>query len=176
MDSPIAVQDTYPEDFAHCYGCGRNNEHGYQIKTYLIGEKTVTDHTPAPFHKGAGDFAYGGIIASLIDCHSAGSAAIFWMRNDGRTVGSEPAPRFVTARLEVDYVAPTPLGPLHLIGEPVAVGDRKVIVSTQLIADGVVTAEGRAVLVRVRGATNPGPPAIRRSPVHGFSVPRSEAT
>lgn len=150
MDSPIAVQDTYPEDFAHCYGCGRNNEHGYQIKTYLVGDETATDHSPRPFHKGAGDFAYGGVIASLIDCHSAASAAIFWMRSHGVIVGAEPAPRFVTARLEVDYVAPTPLGPLHLVGKPVDVGERKVIVATTLCAGGVVTVRGRAVLVRMR--------------------------
>ena len=29
-----AFQDTYPENVAHCYGCGRLNEHGHQIKTY----------------------------------------------------------------------------------------------------------------------------------------------
>lgn len=150
MDSLIAVQDTYPEDFAHCYGCGKNNERGYQIKTYLDGETTLTEHTPEPFHTGARDFAYGGIVASLIDCHSTGSAAIFWMRSNGREVGLGLAPRFVTARLEVDFVAPTPLGPLRLVGESVEVGERKVIMTTTLAADGVVTARGRAVLVKVR--------------------------
>jgi len=150
MNSLIAVQDTYPDDFAHCYGCGKNNEQGLRIKTYLVDDHTVTDHTPEPFHTGAKDFAYGGIVASLIDCHSTGSAAIFWMRANGIEVGSEPAARFVTARLEVDFVAPTPLGPLHLVGESVEVAERKVIVTTELTGNGAITARGRAVLVRVR--------------------------
>ena len=150
MDLPIAVQDTYPSDFAECYGCGRNNEHGLRIKTYLVGSEAITDHEPKPFHKAAGQFAYGGIVASLIDCHSTGSAAIFWMDDRGLTVGVEPTPRFVTARLEVDYLVPTPLRPLHLVGTPVEIGERKVVVATDLSSDGAVTARGRAVLVKIR--------------------------
>lgn len=150
MESRIAVQDTYPDDFADCYGCGKNNEHGFQLKTYLVGQETVTEHTPEAFHNGAAGFAYGGVIASVIDCHSTGSAAIFWMVDNGGVVGHDPSPRFVTARLEVDYTAPTPLGPLHLVGHPDEIGERKVIVSTELTAGGEVTARGRAVLVKVR--------------------------
>ena len=146
---PTAIQDTYPDDFAHCYGCGRHNEHGYHIKTYAAAGVTVTDHEPAESHRGAKDFAHGGVIASVIDCHSTGSAAIFWMEANDKTVGEEPSPRFVTARLEVDYIAPTPLGALHLVGTADEVGDRKVIVSTELSAGGQVTARGKAVLVRV---------------------------
>ena len=52
---------------------------------------------------------YGGLIASVIDCHSAGTAAIFTMIDAGVAVGSEPSPRYVTAHLEVDFLAPTPL-------------------------------------------------------------------
>ena len=32
-----AFQDYYPDYFSHCYGCGRLNEHGYQIK--LLGRR-----------------------------------------------------------------------------------------------------------------------------------------
>ena len=145
----VSIQDTYPEDFATCFGCGRDNEHGHRLKTYPDGEQAVTDHEPEPYYTGGGTSAYGGVIASLIDCHSAGAAAIFWMKANGRPVGEEPAPRFVTARLEVDYIAPTPIGPLHLTGAAEEIGERKVIVTTELIADGQVTARGRAVMVRI---------------------------
>lgn len=149
MEPPIAIQDTYPEDFSDCYGCGRNNAHGYHLKTYLSGTETVTDHTPAAFHNGAADFAYGGVIASVIDCHSTGSAAIFWMQENGLSIGKDPSPRFVTARLEVDYIAPTPLGPLHLVGTDQEIGERKVIVATAMYAAGEFTARGLAVLVKL---------------------------
>lgn len=146
-----AIQDTYAEDFSHCYGCGCLNPHGHQIKTYPAGEGTLTEHIAEPEYLGGGEFAYGGLIASVIDCHSAGSAAIFWMQRNGRVVGEETAPRFVTARLEVDYIAPTPIGPLRLVGALEEAGARKVIVTTELSAAGTVTARGRAVLVKVEG-------------------------
>ncbi len=116
----------------------------------------MTDFTPAPYHTGGLDFVYGGLIASVIDCHSTGSAAIFWMEANGMKVGAGPAARFVTARLEVDYMKPTPLTVLHLTGRAEEIRERKVVVSTELAAGGVVTAKGRAVLVKV--------PEGRRSP------------
>ena len=147
VGSSPAIQDLYPEDFARCYGCGRDNAAGYQIKTYPLNSRTVTDFVPASHHTGGADFAYGGLIASVIDCHSAGSAAIFWMQANGMEIGDGPAVRFVTARLEVDYLAPTPLAALHLTGTAAEVGKRKVVVTTELEAGGGVTARGRAVLV-----------------------------
>ena len=74
------------------------------------------------------------------------------MDANDRLIGDELSPRFVTARLEVDYISPTPLGPLHLIGNAEEISDRKVIVATELVADGKVTARGRAVMVRITSA------------------------
>jgi acyl-coenzyme A thioesterase PaaI-like protein len=158
MNHGIALQDTYPEDFAHCFGCGRYNENGHQIMTYATGETTVTRHIPAPHYTGAGNFAYGGIIASLVDCHSAASAAIFWLGRRGKKVGDVPAPRFVTARLEVDYLAPTPLGLVELIGHAEEIGDRKAIVRTDMIAESATTARGRTVLVKIPDQETLDPP------------------
>lgn len=145
----IAIQDTYPDDVAHCFGCGRLNPHGHQIKTYLQGDVTVTEFTPEPYHTAIPGYVYGGLIASLVDCHSTGAAAIYRMRADGIEVGSEPAPRFVTAHLEVDYLKPTPLGPVRLLGTAREVKDRKVVVATEVFAGGELTARGSAVLVRM---------------------------
>lgn len=144
-----AVQDTYPDDVAHCFGCGRLNQVGHQIKTRLIGEGTVTEFIPEDFHTAVPGYTYGGLVASIIDCHSTGSAAIFSMQRDGTPVGSEPSPRFVTAHLEVDYVLPTPLAPMVLAGRLVEIKGRKVIVVTDLSVGGTVTAKGSAVLVEI---------------------------
>ena len=145
----IAIQDTYPFDVAHCYGCGALNEHGHQIKTVLDGEFTITEFTPLPYHVALPGFMYGGLIASLIDCHSTGSAAIFKMVAEGKEVGSEEAPRFVTARLEVDYRKPTPLGPVRLIGRLIEIKGRKVVVATDVYMGESVTVTGSAVLVEM---------------------------
>jgi len=145
----IAIQDTYPDDVAHCYGCGSLNEVGHQIKTVLEGDETVTEFTPKPYHTAVPGYVYGGLIASLIDCHSTGSAAIYTMRKAGVEIGSEQAPRFVTAHLEVDFLAPTPMGPVRLIGHAVEVKDRKVVVTTDFYAGDKRTVKGSAVLVKM---------------------------
>lgn len=110
-----AFQDYYPDHFSHCYGCGRLNEQGLKIKSYWDGDETVCTFSPEEKYTAIPGLVYGGLIASIIDCHSTGSAAAFAYRSEGREMGSEPAIRFLTASLHVDYLRPTPLGvPLTL--------------------------------------------------------------
>ncbi len=160
-----AVQDFYPEDVAHCYGCGRLNAEGHRLRTFPDGEETVSRFTPAPYHTAIPGYVYGGLIASLLDCHGTGSAAIAALRREGRELGEGDAPRFVTASLHVEYLKPTPLGPeLVVRGRIVEATDRKVVVDETLSADGVVTATARVVAVRmparmVRDADQPAPGA-----------------
>jgi len=145
-----AFQDHYPEDYSQCYGCGRLNPNGLQIKSYWDGDETVAAFTPRPYHMAMPGFVYGGLIASLIDCHSTGSAAAAAYRADGRQMDTEPALRFVTASLKVDYLRPTPLGVrLELRGRIKEIKGRKVVVETTLSADGRVCARGEVVAVQL---------------------------
>jgi acyl-coenzyme A thioesterase PaaI-like protein len=144
------VQEFYPEDLAQCYGCGRLNEHGHQIKTRWDGDETVTIFTPKPYHTAIPGYVYGGLVASLIDCHGTGSGALAAYRAEGREPGSEPPFRFVTASLKVDYLKPTPLGPpLEIRGQIVEVKGRKVVVKATLSAEGVVCATGDIIAVQM---------------------------
>lgn len=149
MDQHLAIQDFYPDDVSHCFGCGKLNEVGHQIKTRLSEDTTITEFTPEQFHMAIPGIVYGGLIASIIDCHSTGSAAIFAMQSANQQVGSDESPRFVTGRLEVDYLKPTPLAPMQLIGKAVEIKGRKVTVATDLTVGGVVTAKGLAVLIEM---------------------------
>ncbi len=145
-----AFQDYYPENVAHCYGCGRLNEHGHQIKTFWDGDETVTHFTPEAFHTAIPGYIYGGLIASLIDCHSTGTAAAAAYRAEGRAMDTEPAFRFVTASLHVDYLKPTPLnGELVLRGRVKEIKGRKIIVECTVYANGVATAKGEVVAVQM---------------------------
>jgi acyl-coenzyme A thioesterase PaaI-like protein len=150
MSSSVAIQDTYREDSSHCYGCGRLNSDGTQIKTRLDGDTTVTVFSPRPQHTAFEGTVYGGLIASVIDCHSTGSAAIFAMADGGAEVGVDPSPRFVTAHLEVDFLAPTPLEEMRVVGNLIEITPRKAIVESQLLVGDKLTAKGSAVLVRLR--------------------------
>lgn len=149
-DSP-AVQDFYPEDAAHCYGCGRLNDVGLHVRTVWDGDETVAHFTPQPHHTAIPGSVYGGLVASLLDCHGTGSAAAAALRAEGREIGDGPSPRFVTAALKVDFLKPTPLGPeLEIRGRIVEIKERKVVVVETLSANGVVTATGHVVAVRIR--------------------------
>lgn len=148
--SPEAVQDHYPEDFSHCYGCGSLNDHGLHLKSYPEGGEVVARFTPEPFHMALPGYVYGGLIASLIDCHAMGTAAAASERAAGREVGEAPSPRFVTGSLRVDYLKPTPLGPeLEIRARVREMSERKVVVEATVSAAGVVTARGEAVAVRM---------------------------
>jgi hypothetical protein len=89
-DSP-AVQDHDPEDVAHCYGCGRLNDQGLKLQTRWDGDETVAFFTPRPQHTAMPGFVYGGLIASLVDCHAMGTAAAAAERAAGRAIGEAPA-------------------------------------------------------------------------------------
>jgi hypothetical protein len=95
----LAFQDYYDEATSHCYGCGRLNEYGLQIKSYWDGDEAVCSYTPLPQHTAIPGYVYGGLIASLIDCHSTGTAAAAAYQEAGREMGTLPAFRYVTASL-----------------------------------------------------------------------------
>jgi acyl-coenzyme A thioesterase PaaI-like protein len=155
--SEKAVQDYYPPDFSHCYGCGRLNERGHQIKSRWDGDETVAIFTPEPYHISIPGYVYGGLLASLIDCHGTGTAAAASYRAQNREPGTEPPLRFVTASLKVDYLKPTPLGvPLEIRGRALEIKGRKVVVSATISAGGIVCVSGEVVAVQVPEQMKPG--------------------
>jgi len=152
-----AFQDYYPDHLSHCYGCGRLNEHGLQIKSYWDGEETVCIFHPRPYHIAIPSYVYGGLIASLIDCHCTGTAAAAAYRAEDRAMDTEPPLRFLTGSLHVDYVRPTPLGvPLEIRARVKEIKGRKVVIAATLSAQGEVCARGEVVAVQVPDHLLPG--------------------
>ncbi len=145
-----AFQDYYPDNLSYCYGCGRLNEHGLQIKSHWDGDETVCTFQPRPYHIAIPGYVYGGLIASLIDCHATGTAAAAMYRAEGRAMDTQPPLRFVTGSLHVDYLRPTPLGaPLELRARVKEIKGRKVVVTATLSAQGEVCARGEVIAVQM---------------------------
>ncbi len=145
-----AFQDYYPDELSYCYGCGRLNEQGLKLKSYWDGEETVAILNPRPYHIAIPGYVYGGLIASIIDCHGTGTAAAATYRAEGREMGTEPSLRFVTASLHVEYMRPTPLGvPLEVRGKIKEIKERKVVVSVTVSAAGEICARGEVVAVKM---------------------------
>jgi acyl-coenzyme A thioesterase PaaI-like protein len=145
-----AFQDFYEDQTSHCFGCGRLNTHGHRIKSYWDGDETVCVSTPEPYHTAIPGYVYGGMIASLIDCHSTGTAAAAAYRAENRSMDSDPPLRFVTASLNVDYLKPTPMGaPLTVRARVQEIKGRKIVVLSTVSANGVVCAKGKVVAVQL---------------------------
>jgi acyl-coenzyme A thioesterase PaaI-like protein len=148
MTAPI--QDSYPDNVAICYGCGRNNPHGLHIETLWDGAEGVCHFTPQDYHTAFPGFVYGGLLASLIDCHSIGTAIAAMYDAENRAPGTEPEITAVTANLNVDYLKPTPIGvELVLRARIEELTPKKAIVACSLYASETETVRGRVVAVRV---------------------------
>jgi acyl-coenzyme A thioesterase PaaI-like protein len=156
VDPAKAVQDFYPSDFAHCYGCGRLNEHGLHIQSAWEGDEVVARFLPREEHVSVPGFVYGGLLASLVDCHAMAAAAADAERRAGRAIGEREAPRYVTAVLHVEYLKPTPLGAqLEVRARIREGGERKTRVDVVIVAGGSVCVKGEVVAV-------PMPATMRR--------------
>jgi acyl-coenzyme A thioesterase PaaI-like protein len=144
-----AIQDTYPDELSHCYGCGRLNPDGLQIKSVWNGNEAIARFTPRPYHTAIPGYVYGGLLASLIDCHGTGTAAAAAYAAAGREPGTAPYLRFLTASLRVNFLKPTPLGPELLIhGRVKEMAGRKVVVEAWIEVDGETTVQGEVVAIQ----------------------------
>jgi acyl-coenzyme A thioesterase PaaI-like protein len=143
------IQDFYEDEVAICYGCGRHNTHGLNIRTYWDGEEGVCHFKPRSYHTAFPGFVYGGLIASLIDCHSVGTATAASYQAEGREPGTEPQIRFVTGTLNVRYLQPTPINvELILRARIKALYEKKIVVSCSLYANEKECAQGEVIAIR----------------------------
>ena len=147
----IPFQDQYLDARADCWGCGRNNPEGLYIKSVWDGDEAVAHYRPRPNQTGHKGVVNGGLLATLIDCHSIGLAMAYAHRKEGREIGTLPLITYVTASLTVDYLKPTPLTdqPLELRARVAQVDCRKTHVDCLVLADGVETARGQVLGVRI---------------------------
>lgn len=147
----LPIQHFYNDSTAICYGCGKHNPDGLHIQTYWDGEVGRGTFEPRPEHTAFPGFVYGGLLASLIDCHSIGTAIAAMYDAEQRTPGSTPEITCVTGNLNVSYLRPTPIGvPLQLEARIKALTERKAIVTCSVFAEGRETVSADVVAVRVR--------------------------
>src|SRR5262245_11884632 len=119
---------------AHCHGCGADNDRGLKLKSFWHGDEAVAEwHAQRHHCGGKPETLHGGIIASLIDCHSLNLAIAHAYRREGRAIGSAPRIGYVTANLNISYLKPTPIGePIGLRAWIVKLDGRKVWVNCSL--------------------------------------------
>jgi acyl-coenzyme A thioesterase PaaI-like protein len=146
MNDEMSVQERYsPRN--HCFGCGPANPKGLHVHSFEEGDGLVADWTPEPHHEAFDGAVGGGVLGTLLDCHSNWTAAIHLMKASSR----EKPPCTVTAEFHVKLLRVTPsTGPLHLRAKVVeSSGDRATVEAT-VEAAGRTTATCRGVFVAVK--------------------------
>jgi acyl-coenzyme A thioesterase PaaI-like protein len=150
----LSLQETYAPH-SICFGCGPANPEGLHIRSFADGDDVVADWTPAPHHEAFPGVLNGGIIGTLLDCHSNWTATNDLMHRRG----TDKAPAMVTADYAIRLLRPTPTdGPVHLRAHVVESTDDRAVVEATLEAGGRVTATCRGTFV----AVGPGHPAYGR--------------
>ena len=155
---PIAMseslQDTHAPHNA-CFGCGPANPKGLRIKSRVESDETVAEWTPEAHHEAFPGVLNGGIIGTLLDCHSNWTAAWHLMRK----AGAEHPPCTVTAEYHIVMKRPTPTGgPLKLRAKVIESTDDRAVIEATLEGGGKVTATCRGTFVAVKE----GHPAYHR--------------
>jgi acyl-coenzyme A thioesterase PaaI-like protein len=145
------IQDCFPDHVAICYGCGRNNPEGLQIKSYWEENIGICRFTPKKYHTAFPGVVYGGLIAALIDCHSICTAMAHAYRQENRELGTDPVIYFVTGELNVKYLKPTPMNKQLVLKANVTEQlPRKSYIHCSVFADNVETARAHVLGVRVQ--------------------------
>ena len=149
-----SLQDRYAPRNG-CFGCGPANEQGLRIKSRVEGEKLVADWTAQKHHEAFPGVVNGGIIGTLLDCHSNWTAAYHLMQKNG----ASELPSTVTSEFHVKLKRPTPSNaPLRLEARVVESSADRAVIEAEILAGGKVTSTCRGVFVAVQ----PGHPAYHR--------------
>lgn len=142
-----SMQETMP---GHCFGCGPLNERGLQIKSFWAGEDVVCAWRAQPHHIGHPGILYGGMIASIVDCHCIWTACAHAYRVAKLEMDETPRFKYVTASLNVNFRKPVPIdSAVELRARVVEFGERKALVRCSVTCSGVVCAEADVLAVRV---------------------------
>jgi len=101
--SEKSLQELYAPS-STCFGCGPSNEKGLRIRSFPQGDIVVASWTPENYHEAFPGVLNGGIIGSLLDCHSNWTAA--WHIMNGLSLDQPLCT--VTAEYSIKLMRPTP--------------------------------------------------------------------
>lgn len=151
----IAIQDRYGERFQHCWGCGPKNDLGLHLKTYpsIDGNSCISRiKLENAYTGGVPSNVFGGMIATIFDCHGTASAAWFSHHQKGlELTESTVIGRFITARLEIDYLSPSPIEDEIVVTSTLEeLGERKAIIAMEMTVATKVRAKAKMVAVAVK--------------------------
>ncbi|HLN13860.1 MAG TPA: PaaI family thioesterase [bacterium] len=134
-----------------CYGCGRLNDHGLQIKSYWHGDEIVCAWRPEPYHVGHPGRLQGGVIATIAICHGVWAATAAAHKQEGRELREPLDFTYSTTALKLDLVKPVPIDCVLTFRAKVSdMHDGRATVSCSVLVGGEEHARAETEHVRVR--------------------------
>jgi acyl-coenzyme A thioesterase PaaI-like protein len=148
------LQELY-SPLGRCFGCGPASPDGLRLRSIVRGDEVVARWQPAEKYQAFPGMLNGGIIGTLLDCHSNWTAA-WHLRESGRL---DRPPCTVTAEYSVKLLRPTPLDtPLELVARVAGSAADRATIEAVLSAAGKPRATCRGTFV----AVSPGHPAYHQ--------------
>lgn len=140
-----------------CFGCGNSNKQGLQIKSYWDGDIAKCHFQPAEHHVGWGQLTCGGIIATVVDCHSIATAMATAIRNEGRSLASEPKYLFATGSMNIRYLQPAAIDkPIEVLAQVTQIkNEKKYTVDCEVYVDNEKTADAQVIALLVHRSDRP---------------------
>ena len=148
----VSIQERlYPE--LPCFGCGHGNAKGLRLRSYERDDGVVAEFTPWPEHDNGLGYLNGGIITTVLDCHSAAAVMLEAERRGWPPLPGAPL-SYVTAGLAVRFLRPSPLhATVELRGRVSAASEPEMTVEVELWHDGKQRAAATATWKRWRPRT-----------------------
>lgn len=133
-----------------CFGCGPSNAKGLRLRSFPSDDGVIATFLPWPEHDNGLGFLNGGIISTVLDCHSA--AAVMWEADQrGWAPHTGAALPYVTAGLDVRFLRPSPLTePVELVARVSRASESEIHCDVELVWDGKTRAAATAVWKRWR--------------------------
>jgi acyl-coenzyme A thioesterase PaaI-like protein len=126
-----------------CFGCGPGNPDGLHLQSFAADGGTRATFRAWPQHDNGLGYVNGGIISTVLDCHSV-TPLMTYADANGLLAAPGTLP-FVTAGLDIRFVRPTPLGPeLTLWATIDSVNEEEAFIDVELSHDDKVRATARA--------------------------------
>jgi len=147
--SQQAFQDLWPEQYSQCFGCGRNNEHGLQIKSFWEVDETVCTWKPKQIYEAGLGVLCGGILATLIDCHCVNTAIAALYKKEDRELGSKPFIPYAGGTINLRHIKPIFIRkPVVLRANIREMKDRKTIITCSVFSGKNECAKAEVIAIK----------------------------
>ena len=146
------IQDYYPDAFANCFGCGRNNSHGLHTQTWWIHEAKMgyCKFTPNAHCCGYKSVFHGGLLSSVIECNSVATSIAATFYEEELDLNKDLVFYVLGEINHTKFIRPVPINSeVEVKTRIVELHPRKALCHVEVYGNKILCATARTTTVRV---------------------------